>query len=93
MDKTALKRLENLNQLCLTEEEQERVLAFFEKNFNKIELLNGVDTSSVERMVHVMPINTVVREDKVIKNFSREDLQKNAPDVDEGDWCVPKVME
>lgn len=93
MDKVALKRLENLNQLCLTLEEQENVISFFEENYKKLELLNAVDTSNVERMVHVMPIQTVVREDKVVKNFSREELQENAPEVDEGYWCVPKVME
>ncbi len=93
MDKTALKRLEALNQLCLTEKEEEEVLAFFESNYKKLELLDGVDTVGVERMVHVMPIMTVVREDEVKKNFSREDLQKSAPDVDEGYWCVPKVVE
>lgn len=93
MDTTALKKLENLNQLCLTEQERKDVIDFFEDNFKKLELLNAVDTENVERMVHVMPIETVVREDIVVKNFSREDLQKGAPDVDEGYWCVPKVME
>lgn len=93
MDKTALKKLENLNQLCLTDDEREDIIAFFEDSFNKLELLNAVNTENVERMVHVMPLETVVREDEVIKQFSREDLQKGAPDVDEGYWCVPKVME
>ncbi len=93
MDRSALKRLENLNQLCLTEQEQDNVLKFFEDNYKKLELLEKIDTENVERMVHVMPIETVVREDQVKKQFSREDLQKGAPDVDEGYWCVPKVME
>ena len=44
-------------------------------------------------MVHVMPITTVVREDVVKQIVSREDLQKGAPETDEGYWCVPKVVE
>ena len=44
-------------------------------------------------MVHVMPIMTVIREDKAEKLFSREDLQEGAPDTDYGYWCVPRVIE
>jgi aspartyl/glutamyl-tRNA(Asn/Gln) amidotransferase C subunit len=40
-----------------------------------------------------MPILTVVREDVVKQNFSREELQQDAPETDEGYWCVPKVVE
>ena len=55
--------------------------------------LDAVDTSSVERMVHVLPIMTVVREDIVKQPFTREALQAAAPDTDEGYWCVPRVVE
>ena len=57
------------------------------------EVLDTVDTSAVERMVHVMPIMTVVREDVASQPFSRDDLQKGAPETDEGYWCVPRVVE
>jgi len=40
-----------------------------------------------------MPIYTVVREDKVIKKYSREDLQKGAPETTEGYWQVPRLVE
>ena len=93
MDRDTLRRLEMLNQLSLTESQKEDVLSFFAMKEKKFELLNTVDTSSTERMVHVMPILTVVREDKVEKNFQREDLQKGAPDIDQGYWCVPKVVD
>ena len=58
-----------------------------------LEKLDSVDTANVERMVHVMPIMTVVREDVVNQIVSRDDLQKGAPETDEGYWCVPKVVE
>ena len=56
-------------------------------------MLNAIDTANVERMVHVMPIMTVVREDVVNKQFTREELQRGAVDTDEGYWCVPRVIE
>lgn len=93
MDRETLRRLELLNQLKLTDAEKEDVLSFFAKREAEHAVLEAIDTEKTERMVHVIPVMTVVREDKVVKNFEREDLQKNAPETDEGYWCVPKVME
>ena len=93
MDANCLRRLELLNQLRLTESEKESVSAFIDDSREDAKVLGGIDTESVERMVHVMPILTVVREDKVVKKFEREDLQKGAPETDSGYWCVPRVVE
>ena len=93
MNKDTLSRLQKLNQLQLTEAEEQSVLGFFEKRDAELAQLEKIDTADVERMVHVMPVMTVVREDVVVKNFSRDDLQSGAPETDEGYWCVPKVME
>ncbi|MBQ3549658.1 MAG: Asp-tRNA(Asn)/Glu-tRNA(Gln) amidotransferase subunit GatC [Clostridia bacterium] len=93
MDREILRRLELLNQLKLTEAEKEDVLSFFAAREAEHKVLEAIDTANTERMVHVMPIDTVVREDVVVKMFEREDLQAQAPETDEGYWCVPKVME
>ena len=93
MDREILRRLELLNQLRLTEEEKESVLSFFEARSTDLEVLEKIDTASVERMVHVMPVLTVVREDVAVQKFEREALQAGAPETDEGYWCVPKVVE
>ena len=93
MDKDTLRRLELLNQLSLTEAQKEEITAFFADREKDIELLNNINTDETERMVHVMPILTVVREDIAAQPFSREDLQKGAPETDQGYWCVPRVVE
>ncbi len=93
MDRETLRHLEMLNQLSLTESEKEDVLKFFEKSDSDFEKLNEIDTAEVERMVHVMPIMTVVRDDVASQPFSREELQRQAPETDEGYWCVPRVVE
>ena len=93
MDRETLRRLEMLNQLSLTEAQKDDVISFFEKRENDLMALEKIDTAKVERMVHVMPIMTVVREDVVAQPFSREDLQAGAPETDEGYWCVPRVVE
>lgn len=93
MDRETLRKLEMLNQLSLNEAQKEDVIAFFAAREKDLEALAEIDTSTTERMVHVMPILTVVREDKVFQPFSREELQMGAPETDEGYWCVPKVVE
>ena len=93
MDRETLRRLELLNQLKLTEEQKNEVISFFEIREKELETLNKIDTSNTERMVHVMPIMTVVREDVVVKKFSREELQAGAPETMDGYWQVPRLVE
>ena len=93
MDRETLRLLELLNQLKLTEDEKKETMFFFEDREADSCGLEAIDTKEVERMVHVMPIMTVVREDVVSQPFSREDLQSGAPETDEGYWCVPRVVE
>lgn len=93
MERETLRRLEMLNQLSLTDAEKDAVIDFFAKREADLETLVKIDTADTERMVHVMPIMTVVREDVVDQRFSREDLQSGAPETDEGYWCVPRVVE
>ena len=93
MNEDILRRLQKLNQLKLSEQEASEVLEFFEKQKAEMDVLCAIDTENVERMVHVMPIMTVVREDVVIKNFSREELQAGAPETMDGYWQVPRLVE
>ena len=93
MNKESLKQLENLNKVQLTEDETTKVLDFFEMQSKELEVLNAIDTQQVERMVHVMPIMTVVREDVAIKNFTRDQLQEGAPETMDGYWQVPRLVE
>lgn len=88
MNPEVLRRLEKLNQLKLTESEKSDVLAFFAKQEKEMEVLNAINTDEVERMVHVMPIETVVREDIAKKLFTRDELQKGAPETRDGYWQV-----
>ncbi len=93
MEKETLRILEMLNQLSLTQTEKDEVITFCNNRENDLKTLDAIDTANVERMVHVMPIMTVVREDVVSQPFTREALQAGAPETDEGYWCVPRVVE
>ena len=93
MNREILRRLELLNQLRLTEAQKEETLSFFSAREAEMAALDAIDTAEVERMVHVMPILTVVREDVSAQPFTRDELQRGAPDADEGYWRVPRVLE
>lgn len=93
MDMETLKRLESLNRLELTESEEAELLAFFEKMDEEIAGLREIDTDNVERMVHVMPMVNVFREDIAHNEISREQLQDSAPDAFDGYWRVPRLVE
>ena len=93
MEKDTLLLLEKVNQLSLNEDERASVLAFFEDAEKDKAALDAIDTENVLRMVHALPIDTVLREDVAKKIFSRDDLQKGAPEVMDGYWQVPRVVE
>ena len=93
MKRETLLLLEKVNQLSLTEDEATRILDFFEKQEKDMAALDAIDTSNVERMVHVLPILTVVREDVEKKLFTRDELQAGAPETMDGYWQVPRVVE
>lgn len=93
MNKEVLISLEKLNKLQLTEEETEKVLTFFETQQEDKSLLDSIETDQVERMVHVMPLTNVLREDVAIKNFTRDELQEDAPESYDGYWQVPRLVE
>ena len=93
MDNKTLIRLEKLNQLHLTEEQRAETLAFFAEREDEMAQLDAVDTSEVERMVHVMPLQNVLREDAAIEPYDRERLLAGAPQAEEGYWQVPRTVE
>ena len=93
MNKETLVRLEKLNQLRLTDEQEAETLAFFADREADMAKLDAIDTKDVERMVHVMPLENVLREDRADEPFSREDLQAGAPQAEDGYWQVPRTVD
>ncbi len=91
--KDRLKELEKVNQLSLTEEELTATETFFSAVGQDMRAFAAVDTQSVEPMVYVMPLSNVLREDESSQPFSREDLQKGAPEAEDGYWEVPRLIE
>jgi len=81
-----------LARLELTDEEKQEQLEKLNQILDAMEVLNQVDTSHVEPLAHVLPINNVFREDELKESLPREKVLQNAPDHEEGMFKVPKIV-
>ena len=82
-----------LAKLELSEEEKERAKKDMGDMLDYIDKLNELDTTGVEPMSHVFPVNNVFREDVVENGDDSDNMLKNAPDVKEQSYVVPKTVE
>lgn len=81
-----------LAKLELSEEEKERAKKDMGEMLDYIDKLNELDTSAVEPMSHVFPVNNVFREDEVTNGDGSEDTLANAPVRTEDGFEVPKTI-
>ena len=82
-----------LAKLELSKEEQKAARKDMERMLDYIDKLNELDTSEVEPMSHVFPVNNVFREDVVTNGDDRENILKNAPEERDGAFVVPKTFD
>jgi aspartyl-tRNA(Asn)/glutamyl-tRNA(Gln) amidotransferase subunit C len=90
-------RIAKLARLELTPTHSERMLGQLNSFFAIVEQMRAVDTTGVEPLAH--PVATMgeialrLRPDVVSEPNNREANQRSAPDVQNGLFLVPKVIE
>lgn len=82
-----------LAKLELSPEEKEAARHDMERMLDYIDKLNELDTSGVEPMSHIFPVDNVFREDVVTNGDDRENILRNAPEQRDGAFKVPKTVE
>ncbi|MBD5395069.1 MAG: Asp-tRNA(Asn)/Glu-tRNA(Gln) amidotransferase subunit GatC [Lachnospiraceae bacterium] len=82
-----------LAKLELSGEEREQAKKDMGSMLDYIDKLSELDTSDVEPMSHVFPVNNVFREDVVTNGDDREAILKNAPEEKDGMFSVPRTFE
>ena len=82
-----------LAKLELNAEEKEQAKKDMESMLDYIDKLNELDTTGVEPMSHVFPVNNVFREDVVTNGDDRENMLLNAPEQKDGAYKVPKTFD
>lgn len=81
-----------LAKLELSDEEKERAKKDVGEMLDYIDKLNELDTTGVELMSHVFPVNNVFREDVVTNGDGSEATLSNAPEKKDGGFKVPKTI-
>ena len=61
--------------------------------FGLIEQMRAVDTAGVEPMAHAVDVTQRLREDRVTETDQHELFQSVAPQVEDGLYLVPRVIE
>lgn len=82
-----------LAKLELSEEEKEQAKKDMGSMLDYIDKLSELDTSSVEPMSHVFPVENVFREDVVTNGDTRGELLSNAPGEKDGMFVVPRTFD
>ncbi len=82
-----------LAKLELSDEEKEQAKQDMGRMLDYIDQLNELDTSGVEPMSHVFPVENVFREDVVTNGDDRDEMLANAPESKDGAFKVPKTVE
>ena len=78
--------------LQLSPEEKEPPKKDMGSMLDYIDKLNELDTTGVEPMSHVFPVDNVFREDVVTNGDDRDEMLANAPKKKDGTYMVPKTF-
>lgn len=82
-----------LARLNLAPEERE----LFTEQLNAIlqyaDKLKELDTDDIEPTTHVLHLHNVMREDEIHESLSSEQVFRNAPEEEDGQFKVPAVLE
>lgn len=82
-----------LAKLALSGEEKEQAKKDMGRMLDYIDKLNELDTTGVEPMSHVFPVQNVFREDVVTNGDESENILRNAPAQKDDMFVVPKTFE
>jgi aspartyl-tRNA(Asn)/glutamyl-tRNA(Gln) amidotransferase subunit C len=90
---TDIKRIAHLARLEINEQESAATLTKLSGILGLIEQMQAVDTTGITPMSHSQDVTQRLREDVVTQTNRRADFQAIAPQVQDGLYLVPKVIE
>ena len=88
-----VKRIAKLARIRVSEDEATGYQTQLNGIFGLIEAMQAVDTAGVEPMSHAQDLAQRLRPDAVTEPNRREAFQAVAPQVEDGLYLVPKVIE
>jgi aspartyl-tRNA(Asn)/glutamyl-tRNA(Gln) amidotransferase subunit C len=93
VDEATVRRIARLARIKITDDEAKGLVNELSGILNWVEQLKEVDTSAVEPMTRVVPIELKKRADAVTDGGKADEILKNAPMAEDGFFVVPKIVE
>ena len=82
-----------LAKLELSDEEREQAKKDMGRMLDYIDKLNELDTSNIEPMSHIFPVQNVFREDVVTNGDGSRETLRNAPEEKDSMFAVPRTFD
>ena len=92
-DKTEVEKVAQLARLHISDSEIDEVTGRITDILALIDHMQSVNTDTVVPLAHPLDLTQRLREDDVTESNRRDELQLLAPEVEEGLYLVPKVIE
>ncbi len=93
MDKKDVEQIAQLARLAINEDDIPEYATNLTNILALVEQMNSVNTDDVVPMAHPTDAVQRLREDKVTEIDQREHFQQIAPEVEDGLYLVPQVIE
>jgi len=93
LDESDVKKIAFLARLGIDDQDVPEYVTNLSNILDMVEQLNSVDTDNVKPMAHPLDAVQRLRTDEVTEVNDRKNLQAHAPEVDQGLYLVPRVVE
>ncbi|MBU1026452.1 MAG: Asp-tRNA(Asn)/Glu-tRNA(Gln) amidotransferase subunit GatC [Candidatus Margulisbacteria bacterium] len=93
VSKKDVEHVARLARLGLSEEEKEIFTKQLSDILDYAKILNKLDTKNTDPTSHAVPMKNVLREDKVVPCENTEDILANGPEIEDGMFKVPRIIE
>jgi len=87
-----LKEYEAMAMLDLPDDEREKLGKRYDEIVGGFSALERIDTNSLEPLVTVLDMNSIMREDVSVKFLTRDAILANAPEQYDGYFQVPGTL-
>lgn len=88
-----VRKVASLARLKVSDTEVESLLGDLTAILDYVDVLNEVDTTGIQPMVHAVELHDVLRADVVIESLPRAEALRNAPRTDDEYFLVPAIKE
>ncbi len=93
IDLNTVEYIAELSKIELSDIEKDKLVIQLKELVSYFNMLSTLDIENTEPLSHLFDISNVLREDKVMPSFSKEDILANAPKSNGNSFVVPKTVE